>query len=95
MTAMPIKTRMGTMATARTPLTSGWQSAGTRAAWLFNTYAPVIHVGGTGTDAAALQVAIWEALYDTTPDLSKGAFTLLNQTTNAQVTSKGIAILTD
>lgn len=72
------------------------QDAGKRAAWLFNNYAPVINgPGGTGTDAAALQVAIWEALYDATPDLSTGAFRLLNQSTNTAVTSKAIAILTD
>lgn len=71
------------------------QDAGKKAAWLFNYYAPVIHApGGTGTDAAALQVAIWEALYDTTANLSSGAFTLLNQTTNAAVTSKAITYLT-
>lgn len=71
------------------------QDAGKKAAWLFNNYAPVINAGGTGTDAAALQVAIWEALYDVTPNLSSGNFTLLNQSGNAAVTSKAIAILTD
>lgn len=71
------------------------QDAGKKAAWLFNNYAPVINApGGTGTDAAALQVAIWEALYDTTANLSTGAFTLLNQATNAAVTSKAITYLT-
>ena len=71
------------------------QDAGKKAAWLFNNYAPVINApGGMGTDAAALQVAIWEALYDTTANLSTGAFTLLNQATNAAVTSKAITYLT-
>lgn len=48
--------------------------AGARAAWLINTYAPGIDATGTGTDAAALQVAIWEAISDATPNLSGGAF---------------------
>jgi hypothetical protein len=54
----------------------GVPDAGGKAAWLVNTYAPGIHASGTGNDAAALQVAIWEALYDSVSDLNSGAFYL-------------------
>jgi hypothetical protein len=47
-------------------------SAGQKAAWLFNTYASGIHQSGTGAQAAGLQIAIWEALYDTTAGLNSG-----------------------
>ena len=45
---------------------------GARAAWLFNTFAGAAHVAGASVQAAALQVAIWEALYDSTLDLAAG-----------------------
>jgi hypothetical protein len=51
--------------------------AGNRAGWLLNTYGATIHADGTGTDAAALQVAIWASIYNVVPSLS-GAFTLSN-----------------
>jgi len=54
--------------------------AGGRAAWLFNTYASDVHAeSGTqaNIDAAALQVAIWEAIYDPSNGLSSGNFQLL------------------
>lgn len=50
---------------------------GAKAAWLLNTFAPGIHASGTGLQAAALQVAIWEALSDNDHDLTTGYFTLL------------------
>ena len=50
----------------------GVPDAGGKAAWLVNTYARGIHASGTGNDAAALQVAIWEALYDSAPNLDAG-----------------------
>jgi hypothetical protein len=53
---------------------AGVVDAGEKAAWLVNTYAPSIHQSGSGADAAALQVAIWEAISDNTPDLSGGSF---------------------
>jgi hypothetical protein len=37
--------------------------AGNKAAWLINTYASTIHETGTGIEAAALQVAIWQVLF--------------------------------
>ena len=54
--------------------TAGSANAGAKVSWLFNTYASVIHATGTNTQAAALQLAIWEALYDSSQDLSAGAF---------------------
>ena len=50
---------------------------GAKAAWLLNTFAPGIHAGGTGLEAAGLQVAIWEAISDNDHDLTTGFFTLL------------------
>jgi hypothetical protein len=47
-----------------------------KAAWLFNTFASTIHTSGTGAEAAGLQVAIWEALYDSANSLSGGIFRL-------------------
>jgi hypothetical protein len=57
----------------------GVPDAGAKAAWLFNTFAPGINSApsnaATNIAAAGLQVAIWEALYDTTADLSGGNVT--------------------
>jgi hypothetical protein len=51
-------------------------NAGGEAAWLVNTYAPGIHVNGSGDDAAALQVAIWTVLF--APGLNPaGEFSLI------------------
>jgi hypothetical protein len=55
----------------------GVDNAGSKVAWLLNTYAPWIHASGTGANAAALQVAIWEALYDNDRNLLTGRFQLL------------------
>ena len=55
----------------------GVTDAGEKAAWLVNTYAPSIHQSGSGADAAALQVAIWEAISDNNPNLSGGSFRLI------------------
>jgi hypothetical protein len=63
-----------------TGFTNGVANGGSKAAWLFNQYAAGIHaLGDTATaaiNAAALQIAIWEAMYDTTRDLSSGGFTV-------------------
>ena len=56
---------------------AGVTDAGEKAAWLVNTFAPSIHQSGSGADAAALQVAIWEAISDNNPDLSAGGFRLI------------------
>jgi PEP-CTERM motif len=49
-----------------TPATSPYSAAGAGAkiAWLVNTYAASIHSSGTNEQAAGLQIAIWETLYD-------------------------------
>ena len=59
-----------------------------KAAWLFNTFATTIHTSGTGAQAAGLQVAIWEALYDSTASLSGGNFRL-NTTGSVQTAANG------
>jgi hypothetical protein len=57
-------------------LTGPASNAGAKVAWLFNTYAAAIHAGGAGAalQSAALQVAIWEALYDNSASLTGGNF---------------------
>jgi len=58
---------------------NGVAGGGSKAAWLFNEYAAGIRssVGTTANImAAALQVAIWEATYDTARDLAGGNFVL-------------------
>jgi len=49
-----------------TPATSPYSAAGAggKIAWLVNTYAATIHASGTNEQAAGLQLAIWETLYD-------------------------------
>jgi PEP-CTERM motif-containing protein len=45
-----------------------------KAAWLFNTYAAIVHgATGTGSMAAGLQLAIWEVLYDDGVSLTGGS----------------------
>lgn len=60
--------------------TNGVVDGGDKAAWLFNTYAAGIRSNTNSTtaniQAAALQVAIWEAMYDTTGNLGVGNFRL-------------------
>ena len=50
--------------------------AGGKAAWLVNTFAATISGNQANIRAAALQVAIWEVVYDTTNDLLAGTFRL-------------------
>jgi hypothetical protein len=64
-----------------TPVSSPYSAAGAGAkiAWLVNTYAAGIHSSGTNQQAAGLQLAIWETLYDSslnTFNLSSGAFSV-------------------
>ena len=66
-------------------------NAGGKAAWLISTYAPWIHSYGSGDDAAALQVAVWTALYDAGSTLNSGPFTV---TANSYVTTKAGQYLT-
>lgn len=62
----------------------GVTDAGGKAAWLINTYAGQIHQSGDDLQAAALQVAIWAAMYNANGSLTSGAFAL--QTTGAVAT---------
>jgi hypothetical protein len=72
----------GTVAIRSTDLltVAGVPDAGGKGAWLFNTYGPSIR--GAMSDrhprdrAAALQVAIWEAMLETPSDLSTGTMKL-------------------
>jgi PEP-CTERM motif len=54
------------------------QDGGGKAAWLLNTFAPVVT---TGVEAAALQVAIWEAIYDNDHDVTSGVFSIVTDNT--------------
>jgi hypothetical protein len=54
--------------------TPGVADGGGKAAWLFNTFGSTV---STGVQAAALQVAIWEVLYDNDHNLGGGAFQLV------------------
>jgi len=64
-----------------TPVSSPYSAAGAggKIAWLVNTYAAGIHASGTNEQAAGLQVAIWETLYDSslnTFNLAAGQFSV-------------------
>jgi hypothetical protein len=60
-----------------------------KAAWLFDTYAPIVHsAGGTDYMAAALQLAIWEVLYDNSFDLGTGNFRVTSASAQALNTGK-------
>jgi hypothetical protein len=70
------------LSTEDTPDVGGVLDRGAKAAWLFNEYAAGIRTESNDpladTKAAALQVAIWEVLYDATPNLASGVFKGLN-----------------
>jgi len=55
----------------------------TKAAWLFDSFAVDVHNSGTNAMAAGLQLAIWEVLYDSTYDLSSGAFWVASASSDA------------
>jgi hypothetical protein len=46
--------------------------AAQKAAWLFNTFRGLAHESSTGANAAGLQLAIWEVLFDTGASLTTG-----------------------
>jgi hypothetical protein len=54
------------------------QDGGGKAAWLLNTFSPVVT---TGIQAAALQVAIWESIYDNDHDVTSGIFSIVTDNT--------------
>ena len=60
---------------------------GQRLAWIYNFYNPSVT---QGWEAAAVQVAIWEIILDSTDDLSAGRF---RYSADAQIRSRAIAIL--
>lgn len=62
----------------------GVADAGGKAAWLINSYAEQIHQSGNDLHAAALQVAIWAAMYNADGSLTGGPFQL--KTTGAVAT---------
>ena len=64
------------------------EDAGAKAGWLVNTYAPSIHAGGTGMEAAALQIAIWAAMYNESGNIIDGPFRL-NSTGAVAATAQG------
>lgn len=64
-------------------------NSGKKAAWLFNNYGGTID---SNTKGAALQIAIWEALYDSSSNLSDGYFKL--NTSDAALTSQVNTYLT-
>lgn len=71
--------------------------AGRRAAWLYNTYAATFTPSQL-TERTALQMAIWEVLYDTTPDVirlspTSGRFAV--STPNADVAALATTYLAD
>lgn len=73
--------------------TNGATDGGSKAAWLFNEYAAAIRANNTSTantQAAALQVAIWEAMYDTSANLGDGTFRL---TTTGSIRSQAQSYL--
>lgn len=58
---------------------------GETVAWLFNTYAPMVH-GSTGTTAmaAGLQILMWDLMTDGTFDLDGGNFVLTSVSSAAR-----------
>ena len=60
--------------------TNGVAEGGAKAAWLFNTYAAGVRANTNSAtanlQAAALQISIWEAMYDTSANLAGGNFIL-------------------
>jgi hypothetical protein len=74
--------------------TNGVANGGSKAAWLFNQFAAGIRANNTSsanTQAAALQIAIWEAMYDTSANLGGGNFRL---TTTGSIRTQAQTYLT-
>ncbi|MBN8460516.1 MAG: hypothetical protein J0M04_22020 [Verrucomicrobia bacterium] len=62
---------------------TGYQTGGLfRAAYLIDAFASSVNAQGD-TEAAALQTAIWEVLYDGQPDVTQGSFYVRNQLSNS------------
>lgn len=77
--------------------TNGVTDGGAKAAWLVNTFATTIHaitnVSDANTKAAALQVAIWEAMYDSTAELTSGNFRLTGASLTGAVRTQAATYL--
>jgi hypothetical protein len=77
--------------------TNGVVDGGAKAAWLVNTFATSIHSLTNATDAntraAALQVAVWEAMYDTTAGLGSGNFQLTGTSLTSTISTQANAYL--
>jgi hypothetical protein len=54
-----------------------------KAAWLFNSFNGAAHDAATGAQAAGLQLAIWEVLFDTGGSLTSGGFRVTAASTQA------------
>lgn len=64
--------------TSSTGFSNGVAYGGQKSAWLFDNFADAIHGGNPSTEnlnvnAAALQIAIWEDMYDSAKDLTSSA----------------------
>ena len=70
-------------------MTTAAQDGGGKAAWLLNTFAPLV---SSGIEAAALQVAIWEALYDNDHNLATGTFRMVTDSTAYTGAAKALLI---
>ena len=57
--------------------------AAQKAAWLFNSFNASAHDAATGGNAAGLQLAIWEVLFDTGGSLTSGGFRVTAASTQA------------
>ncbi len=74
----------------------GVPDAGKKVAYLLNRYAPAIRsssASDVNQQAAGLQVAIWEALYDNSADLGAGSFRLTGG--NAAISIHAMTFLAD
>src|SRR5262249_38053390 len=65
----------------------GGADAGRPIAGLVSTNSAEAHPDAAGIFAAALQMGIWETLYDATPDIGNGSFRLVNKPAYANSTS--------
>jgi hypothetical protein len=101
---LAVSTRTEAVAVRSTNLlsVSGIPDAGGTAAWQFNTYASVIRSmpHGSGPDktdtsqrATATQVAVWQALLDSSNSLSDGAFRLTGGSVDDGVTARAMTYL--
>ena len=72
---------------------SGLRSASARAPWLFDAYTPAIGGLGDAAQAAALHVAIWEALYDAPVSATADQLALLSPGAVAARTAQLLALI--